>query len=805
MMRDFAYAIRTLLKAPAFAAIAILTIALGIGASTVSFSIVNAVLLRPFPLMQNQDRLLFAIEYFPKTPTEDSGFSLPDFRETKEQATSFEGFGAFQNATFIISNGDKPERYLGAQISAETFSFLGVQPMLGRNFRREEDNLNAPPVALLGYNVWQKVFAGDPQIVGRQAQINGRPTTIIGVMPKEWRFPGLNDIWTPLQLDEKTNPRANRFLPTIGLVKQGVTLRQARAELEAIAARLAAEHPETNSGCSIRVHTVRDELVKESRPLTILIMCAVIFVHLIACANVANLLLARAATRTREVAIRSALGASRPQIVRSLLAESITLGFAGSALGLLLAVWGNDVMVRAIPIEVPYWIKFDFDWRIFTFAVGTGLLSSLLFGLFPAVHGSKPQLVDSLKDGGRGGIGGSKGQRLRNGLVIAEVALALTLLIGAGLMLRSFIAVQKSDLGIDAHNVLTFRVGLPPTQYPDKAVAGRFFEQLIPKLAEIPGVEAAGAVTSLPAAGDIGTDAVVLKGDPEPKQLQDARMAHTATIAPGYLQALRIPVLRGRDFSTADNKSAPRVVLIDERAAQAWFPNQDPLGQQLRGFPREGEPTEWATIVGVVRYAVYADRNERKRNVPMVYTCEYQQPEVFMSVTMRTGNDPKAFASAARNAVLAVNKDIPIYRVFTMEEVVRQTFWDRKFFGNMFAIFAILALFLASIGLYGVMAYSVRQRTQEIGVRMALGAQARDVLRLVTGQGVRLIIVGLLVGFVAAYFLTKLMASNIEVSAHDPVSFAFVGLLLFSVGLLACYFPARTAMRLDPIEALRHE
>ncbi len=803
-MREIRYALRLLIKTPGFTIIAILALALGIGASTTSFSIVNAVLLRPFPLIQNQERLVFLTQYFTKTAENDNAMSFPDYLEIKKEAKTLEGFGAWQNATFIITNGEKPERFLGANISADTFSFLGVQPMLGRQFRSEEDHLNAPPVALVGYHIWQNLFGGDPALVGRQVAINGRQVTVVGIMPKGWRFPEECDLWMPLQLNEKDNPRGNFFLAGVGLLKKGVSLRQARAELEALAGRIATEHPATNSGCSIRIKTFRDEMVEEAKALTLLFMCAVIFVHLIACANVANLLLARAATRTKEVAIRCALGASRGQIVRGLLNESLVLGFAGSVLGLLFAVWGIDVMVKAIPVEIPFWITFELDWRVFAFALGTGMISSVLFGLVPALQASKPQLVDSLKEGGRSGAGGTKGQRVRNGLVVAEVALALTLLIGAGLMVRSFIAIQNSNLGFDPKNTLTFRVGLPPVQFPDKQVAGRFFEQLIPKLAAISGVQAAGATTSLPASGNIGTGAVVLKGDEEPKQLQDSRQARTATITPGYLQATRITLLRGREFTASDNKDAPRVALIDERAANIWYPNQDPLGQQLRGYQRAGEPVEWATIVGVVRYVIY-DQHDKKRILPMVYSCAAQKPESFMSIILRTQRDPKSFVNVARSTVLSVNKDIPIYRVFTMDEVVAESFWEKKFFGNLFAIFAALALFLAAIGLYGVMAYSVRQRTQEIGVRMALGAQAHDVLRLVTGQGLRLIVLGLVIGFVGAYFLTKLMASSIEVSAHDPFSFAIVGLLLFVVGLIACYIPARSAMCLNPLEALRHE
>ncbi|HEV3410099.1 MAG TPA: ABC transporter permease, partial [Chthoniobacterales bacterium] len=410
MIRDLTYAVRMLLKTPAFAIIAILAIALGIGATTTSFSIVNAVLLRPVPLIQNQERLVALTQYFQKTADQDNGMSLPDFHELRKQATSFEGVGAWQNATFIITNGEKPERFLGANISANTFSFLGVQPIHGRLFRPEEDDLNAPPVALLGYHVWQNLFGGDPAVVGRQVPINGRQVTVIGIMPKGWRFPELNDLWMPLQLSEKDYPRANYFLDSAGLLKKGVSIEKARAELDTIAARLAAEYPASNTGLKYRIKPLREEMVEEAKALTLLIMGAVIFVHLIACANVANLLLARGATRSKEVAIRVALGASRGQVVRGLLTESLVLGAAGSALGLLFAVWGVDLMVRAIPVEIPFWIKFDFDWRVFAFALGAGLLSSVVFGLMPALQTSKPQLVDSLKEGGRSGVGGVKGQ-----------------------------------------------------------------------------------------------------------------------------------------------------------------------------------------------------------------------------------------------------------------------------------------------------------------------------------------------------------------------------------------------------------
>src|SRR5436190_1709437 len=623
MIRDLRYACRMLVKTPGFTAISILAVALGIGASTTMFSSINALLLRPMPLMQDQDRLVAVSQFFQKNADQNAGTAFPDYREWKKNVTTLDGIAAIQEATFIISGGDKPERYLGGQISADAFAFMGVQPILGRLFRPEEDQLNAAPVALIGYDIWQNHFGGDRAAVGQTIPINGKQVTIVGVMPKGWRFPEVCDLWMPLQMDEKDHPRGMFFLDCIGKVKKGVSIEQARAELDAITARIGVQHPETNTGIGVHVTPFREENVRNFKTLTLLVMGAVLFVHLIACANVANLLLARGATRAKEIGIRLALGASRRQIIRQLLAESLVLGMVGSALGLLFAVWGVDLMLTALPNEVPYWIRFDFDWRVFSFALGIGAVSSVLFGLAPAFQASNPQLVDALKEGGRTGAVGAKGQRMRNSLVIAEVALALVLLVGAGLMMRSFLYLQKTDIGMDPSQTLTFRVGLPEAQFPDNEAAPRFFAQLTPRLAALPGVDAAGATTSLPASGNIGISAFILDGEPEPKQLQDARKMRQLSITPGYFQTAHVPLLRGRDFTIADTKDAPRVALIDEDGARAWFPNDDPIGHQLRFLDKAGEPPKWSTIVGIVRPVVY-DKLTKPAKIPAVYFPQAQ-------------------------------------------------------------------------------------------------------------------------------------------------------------------------------------
>ncbi len=806
MFTDLKFAFRLLTKAPGFTFIAVLTLALGIGSATTAFTALNALLLRPLPLIQDQDRMLWLNQALPAKSVDHTGISLADFLDWRKRTLTLSALWIYEDRTAIITHRAEPIRKLAAGISAGAFQAMGVQPILGRDFRPEEDVPGAPPVTILGHAIWQKEYGGADDILNQTIKINGLDTTVVGVMPAGWRYPERADLWLPMRPNPAEAIRGHFRYGGHAMLKRGVTLDEARAEFATISAALAKEFPATNDGLVAVLRPVREEAAEDASHLALLLCGAVMFVFLIACANVANLQLARASVRSREIAIRLALGASRRQLVTQLLIESLLLSFFGGVGGLIFALWGIDLMLSAIPIELPFWLQFDLDLRVFAFVAALSSLASILFGLVPAWQASRPEIIEEIKEGGRSAGSGIRSHRLRNALVVAEVALALVLLVGAGLMMRSFLLLHRASPGFDASGVLTFRVGFPASVTEDKELIRRFFSDLPPRLATLPGGESAAAISALPGVGNGGFNGIVIEGEAEPASMSDMHAALHRIVTPRYFETLRIPLKSGRHFNERDDESRPRVVIVDELFERKHFPHGDPLGKRVRSIGKPGEKPEWMEIVGVVGITRrFFDRDETYGSM---YVPHAQNPSNFMSIALRVKGDPASFVPAARAEVLTLHKDIPIYYELSLQRAIDRSdsVWIKRFFGCLFAAFAGVALALASIGIYGVMSYTVAQRTQEIGVRMALGAQPHDVMRMVVRNGLRLVGTGLVLGFVAAFFTANLLAGNLYgVSPHDPPTFALVPLLLASVALLACWLPTRRATQIDPNAALRAE
>lgn len=801
---DLRLGLRLLARQPLFSVVAIAALALGIGAVTGAFSVFNAILLRPLPWVVAQDRLVAVMQNLREDPEGELHLSYGDYLALREQAKTLEGVMVVQSRTFILTDGETPERLLGCSISAGAFSLLGVRPVLGRDLRPEEEAPHGPLVVLLGYEVWQRRYGGDTNILERPIRISGESATVVGVMPPGWRFPEMADIWMPVREQGDQPMRGVYYLFGVGRLKEGVSLAEARAEVEGIARRLGEAYPDTNAALTFRLEPFRSWITRDSSLMLKLMLGAVVFVHLIACANVANLLLARGSRRTREVAVRLALGASRRQIVSQLLTESLVLGLAGGGLGILLSMWAADFLAASMPQEVPFWVEMGLDGRVLFFATATALLSAVLFGAAPAWQLANPHLVEQLKEGGRGASDPGRHLRLRHALIVAEVALALVLLVGAGLMLRSLWKTRHLDPGFDPQDVLTFRVGLPPAHYTNKQDYIRFFADVHQRLAELPGVRGAGAMAVLPFSSMNRLSVIEVEGRPTPK-LHEAPRVLGNVVTPGTLAVLRVPLKQGRDFLEADGTNSVRVALVDENFARVLFPGEDPLGRRFRSMPADPDQAEaWWTVVGVV--GSLRTRFDGRSELPAFYVPHRQEPEAFMSFLVRVAGDPGLFASLAQREVYAVNREIPIYYPLTMKGVMDRATWDKQFFGGIFAFFAGLALFLAALGIYGVMAYTVGQRTQEIGVRMALGAQPGDVIGMVVRHGARQLGVGLALGFLSALALARLLESALYgIRPHDPPIFGLVPLLLGAVALIACYVPARRAARISPVVALRYE
>jgi putative ABC transport system permease protein len=801
-MNDIRYAFRQLRKSPGFTIVAVLTLALGIGANSAIFSLVNGVLLRPLSY-PDAEQIVYFEGQNPSLGITDSNISALDFQDWTAQTQAFSHTAVFwMGGAALAEQGGEPERVPRAGVTTRFFDLLGVQPILGRGFLEEDDRPGSAPVALLSEGLWKRRFGADRNIVGKSITINTRPVTIVGVMPGSFEFPQNTQMWTPAGINFTEEARDNREYFALGRLKPDVELEQAQSQISAVNARLAQAFHETNKGWDAHLARLHERLVRSVRPSLLLLLGAVGFVLLIGCANVANLLLARAAARQKEVAIRTALGASRGRIIRQMLTESILLSTIGGALGLILSFWLIELLISISPPDSPRFSEVHLDYRVLAFTLAISAFTGLIFGLAPALQASKLDVSGSLKEGGRS----SEGYRRRNArslLLIGEVAMSLILLAGAGLLIKSFMRLQEVKPGFNPERVLIASVSLPGAKYKEDQQRVDFFRALIERLRALPGVQAAGAGVSLPlnASGYLIGRAFIPEG--KPLTVDQAVDAGWSTITPTYFEALQIPLVAGRTFNERDNASAPKVVIVNRKVAIKHFGSETAaLGKRITIWRNEDFPREIVGVVGETKSGTLEGESEAQMYTPQAQDGSWG----FMTLVIRTTAEPSAFTATLRREVLGLDKDLPIFNVKTMEDVVAASIGSRRLSMLLLSVFAGMALLLAAIGIYGVMAYTVTQRTQDIGIRMALGAQAGDVLRMVVGQGMMLALIGIGVGLAGAWGLTRLIANLLfGVHATDPITFAAISLLLAFVALLACYLPARRAARVNPIEALRAE
>lgn len=814
MLADLTFALRQLAKSPGFTIIALLTLAVGIGSTTVVFSAIDAFRFKPLPhLSAVESRLLHVAQVDRARNDNDRMWSYPDFLALRERTRTLAGVWAHADRTVILAGASRPERLIGTQISWDAFQSLGVPVYRGRPLSAADASADAPPVALISAHLWRQRFQSSDEALGATVALNGVSTTVVGVMPPGWQYPKRSDVWTPFRAgDEKLTSRDPTFTVAATL-RPDSSFPAAQAELDTIMAALALAHPETHADIGARLAPIRGEIFKHSDRLVILLFGSVFFVLLIACVNVANLLLARATTRSREIAIRLALGAPRRRVIQQLVVESIVLALLGGVGGLVLGLWGNDAILAALPREMPFWLRFDYDLRVFTFVFLVSLFAALLFGLVPALRVSQPDIVNELKEGGRTAeLHGPHATRFRNLLVVAEIALALVLLVGAGLMMRSFFALRSTSPGYEAREVFTFRTGVPDRMYPaensERTLA--FFSALLPRLQAIPGVESVGLGAWRPGLhGGRGMNTLVIEGQPVPEKISGGLRTFYHAVSPGYFATLKIPLLAGRDFDAAiDRREATPALIVDEAFATRHFGSPAAaLGRTLTGL--EGkvqvEKTHAARIVGVVGAVRHQLDKPDAFSTTYVPVSQFA-PTTFLTAFLRSRIDPATLAAACREATLAANRDIPIYDDFLLEDLLLRAdpVWQLRFFSYLFTVFGLVALFLACIGIYGVMSYTVTQRLQELGVRLALGAEPHQVIRLVLKQGAGLVICGLIAGLVSAFLLTQLLAGLLyEISPRDPPTFALVPLLLAAVALAACWLSSRRVTLIDPNTAIR--
>ncbi len=809
LLQDLRYGVRMLMKKPGFTLIAVLTLALGIGANTAIFSVVNSVLIQPLPY-QAPDQLVRLSGWSPQVP--GMSISYPDLLDWRAQNKVFTSIAGTRFNSYNLTGVDEAERLQGRAISAEFFDVLGVKPAMGRSFLAEEDRPGANRVCLVSHGLWQRRFGSDEHFVGKTLTLNNQTYTVVGVLPASYRYGTPTDVFVPIGLEgasEMMNERGNHpGIYAVARLKPGVSFEQAEADMKGIAARLGEQYPKSNGGNSVTLVPLREYFVGDIRPALLVLLSAVGFVLLIACANVANLLLARASARTREIAIRTALGAGRLRIIRQLLTESIVLAIIGGGAGLLLALWGVDVLRSASIDSIPTTADIKLDSTVLGFTLLVSLLTGVLFGLVPALQVSKPDLNEALKEGGRSGMSGSGQRRVRNVLVVAEIALSLLLLIGAGLLIRSFAHLRDTETGFNPANLLTMQLSVKAGQDEGYKVTN-FFQQVSERIKALPGVQSVAFSTGVPFLGASETSfAIVGRDNPE---LSKRPMAVQYITSPDYLQAIGLPLLRGRFFSEQDTPRSPLVAVIDSEFARQHFPNEEPIGKYIAGNKEQGVPD--AQIIGVVGHVKNYGLDAPGPVQAELYLAFNQIPEKFlplfsgrMNLVVRTAADPAGLTASVRHQVQAVDPNQPVYNVKTMEQTIAESIGSQRFSMLLLSLFAGVALILATVGIYGVMSYTVAQRTHEIGIRMALGARSGDVLRLVLGQGMSLILIGVAAGLAAAFGVTRLLASLLYgVQPTDPLTFAGISLLLTSVAFLACYIPARRATKVDPLVALRYE
>jgi putative ABC transport system permease protein len=799
LWQDFRYAIRALAKNKGFTVVALLTLAIGMGATTAIFSVVNAVLLRPLPFPQ-PERLIKVEERHPEWA--NFGFTYANFVDIATQARTLEKFAAYRSWIFTLTGDGEPESIDGYRISAEFFDSLGVSPQLGRMLIGDDARVGSEAVVTLSNGLWKRRFGSDPAIIGKICKINGTPTRIVGVMPASFRFPADAGLWMPLALDHDllTNRRAHLYT-VIARLKSGSTLAQARNELPALARAIDQANKDVDPNWIAYPSLFQERLVSAAKTPILVLFCAVGFVLLIACANVANLLLARAAGRTKEIGVRIALGAGKIRIISQLLTENIVLAILGSALGVFLAGAALRIILQLSPGDIPRLQDTSIDWRVLAFTLLLTALTGILFGLAPGMQAFRVDLQNSLRESRRSSM--SAGQvRLRSTLVVSEIALALVLLAGAGLLTNSFVRLLSVPLGFNIKNVLTVQLFLP--EGSESASDTRISETLnavLTRVRNTPGVQSASVVNSLPIAGGVSTDFAIV-GRP-PVKSGDEPDAHIRVIDPAYFGTMQVPLLRGRDFSERDSATAPKVMLINQTMADKFWPGQDPVGSRVTmldwGPPLTGE------VVGVVGDVKPSGPQEPVGS--MIYWPYPQFPSLFNYLVVRTKNsDPLNVLAGIKAQVHNINPELPVSQIRTMKQVLGQSLAQRKFSLVLIGIFAGVSVVLAAIGIAGVMAFLVAQRTQEMGIRMALGAQRSDVFGLVLGQGLRMATVGLVIGLAGAFFLTRLLSGMLYgVKPGDPLTFALVSTFLIGIALLACWVPARSATRVDPMVALRYE